>query len=134
MAFSYIDKQIFEALKKAKGNKAKARSNVMSMLAEDHGFLMALTKPHLQGIISLAIDRTIKHMEKAAKGDGSIDLPKNAKGDRFGLDLLKALGGANAAKFGQESAAPPVRKKQASDDHVKALKMMASKSKTKPAK
>ncbi len=134
MALSYIDKQIFEALKKAKGNKAKARTHVMSMLAEDHTFLMSLTKPHLQGIISLAIDRTIKNMEKLSKGDDGIDLPKNAKGDRFGLDLLKALGGSNAAKFGQESAAPPVRKKKASEDHVKALKMMASRSKTKPAK
>lgn len=132
MAISYADKQIFEALKKAKGNKAKARQYVMAMLAEDSHLLMMIAKPHLQGIVSLAIERTITTMKRAAKADDLPPIPKDAKGDRFGLDLLKALGGPNAAKFGQESAAPPVKKKKASDDHVKALKMMASKSKTKP--
>lgn len=133
MALTYIDKQVLAALKKAKGNKAKARTHILAMLQEDPVFLMTLTKPHLQGIISLAVDRTVKRLEKIASGDEDhLDVPSNAKGDRFGLDLLKAIGGQNAAKFGQESASPPVKKKAASSEHVKALKMMASKSKTKP--
>ena len=73
-----------------------------------------------------------KKPKKTKSAETEMPLPKDAKVQAgFGLDLLKALGGQNVPKFGSEDAAPPLRKKEASQTHVNALKLMASKSKNK---
>ena len=133
---TYLDLQIEEALQKAKGNMTKARTILIGMAAEDQRLLAILTKQYLPAIAAQALTRYGTQAKKAKMKAGDVpQVPKGAKGGSdFGLDLLKALGGHNVAKFGQESAAPPVRKKAASSQHVNALKLMASKSKTKPNK
>lgn len=136
MAQTYLDNRIAEAIKKSKGSQTKARQLLTSMAIEDDQLLLALTKPHLNAIVAHAIGHfadVSKKKKSAGKDDDVPAVPKTAKGDGgFGLDLLKALGGNNVPKFGKEDAAPPVKKKKASEQHVNALKMMASKSKTKP--
>ena len=138
MAPFYLDLQISEAIKRAKGNQTKAKAALLAMAAEDQRLLFTLAKPYLGAIAAQAITRFANTQQKNKK---SLEkelpaMPKSAgKGQAgFGLDLLKALGGHNVAKFGQEDAAPPMRKKAASAQHVDALKLMASKSKTKPNK
>lgn len=134
---SYLETAIFEAMKKAKGNQTKARALLIAQCKDDDTLLRALAIPHLNAIAAHAVNR-IAIQQKASKGkNAALDspvppVPKAGKAEAgFGLDLLKALGGQNVPKFGREDAAPRLQKKAASDAHVKALKMMASKSKTK---
>jgi hypothetical protein len=135
MAQSYLQKCILEAMAKANGNETKARALVAAQALEDNELLIALSKPHLSGIVAHAVGR--QAIQLKAKKERMEDLPplpkapsKNKKENDFALDLLKALGGNNVAKFGAEDAAPRVGKKPASQQHVNALKLMAAKSKT----
>lgn len=136
MAQSYLQKCVLDALAKAKGNETKARALIAAQALEDNDLLIALAKPHLSGIVAHAVGR--QAIQIKAKKDRLEDLPplpkapssKSNKENDFALDLLKALGGNNVAKFGAEDAAPRVGKKAASQQHVNALKLMAAKSKT----
>lgn len=143
MAQSYLQKCILQALAKAKGNETRARAMIAAQALEDGELLLALAKPHLSGIVAHAVGR--QAIQQKAKKERDMEeippLPKAAvkstktkKENDFGLDLLKALGGANVPKFGVEDAAPRVAKKQASQQHVNALKLMAAKSKTSKKK
>lgn len=140
MAQSYLQSCILDALEKAKGNETKARALIASQALEDDQLLLALAKPHLSGIVAHAVGRIaiqVKAKKNRKAEEALPPIPKApAKGTKikkeneFGLDLLQALGGANVPKFGSEDAAPRVAKKQASQQHVNALKLMAAKSKT----
>lgn len=136
MAPSYLQTCILDALIKAKGNEAKARQIISILALQDEKLLLALAKPHLSGIVAHAVGR-IAIQQKGKKSSSLEDLPavpkppKSGKSENeFGLNLLKALGGINVPKFGTEDAAPRMGKKQASQQHVNALKLMAAKSKT----
>ncbi|MDY0028882.1 MAG: hypothetical protein RBR86_02955 [Pseudobdellovibrionaceae bacterium] len=145
MAQSYLQSCILEALEKAKGNQNKAQKIIALKAMEDLQLLQALAKPHLTGIVAHAVGR-IAIQEQARKEGAYEDLPekpvvKKGRGKAaasvdaddpqgFGIDLLKALGGPNVPKFGMEDAAPRLGKKQASQQHVNALRLMANKSKT----
>ncbi len=132
---TYLDLQIEEALKKAKGNQTKARAVLIQMAAEDQRLLMSLSKPYLTAMAAQALNHFSSVEKKKKTRDDVPAVPRGVKNQGgFGLDLLKALGGQNVPKFGREDAAPPIRKKAASSQHVNALKLMASKSKTKPHK
>ena len=132
---TYLDLQIEEALKKAKGNQTKARTILIEMAAEDQRLLMSLSKPYLTAMATQALNHFSSQEKKKKTKDDLPPVPKGVKNQGgFGLDLLKALGGQNVPKFGREDAAPPIKKKAASSQHVNALKLMASKSKTKPNK
>ncbi len=135
MAISYLEQAVTEALKKSKGNQTKARAHLIEQIKDDEKLLRAIAMPHLNAIVAHAVNRiAIQQKSKKTKADSDV-MPPMAKGSKvqagFGLDLLKALGGQNVPKFGSEDAAPPLRKKEASQNHVNALKLMASKSKTK---
>lgn len=137
MAQTYLENRIAEAFKKSKGSQTKARQLLASMAIEDDQLLLALTKPHLNALVAHAIGHYAEAVKKKKSSKDEDELPQvpktAAKSDAgFGLDLLKALGGNNVPKFGKEDAAPRVSKKKASEQHVNALKLMASKSKTKP--
>lgn len=140
MAQSYLQTCILEALAKAKGNETKARALVAAQALKDEKLLLALAKPHLSGIVAHAVGR--QAIQQRANKDRENDLPPipkvaaKSKGREkdFGLDLLKALGGPNVPKFGNEDAAPRMGKKAASQQHVNALKLMAAKSKTNKRK
>lgn len=134
MAQTYLENRIAEALKKSRGNQTRARQNLASMAIEDDQLLLALTKPHLNAIVAHAVSHYADAIKKKKNSeDDAPPVPETPKGaEGFGIDLLKALGGQNVPKFGKEEAAPPVGKKQASKQHVSALKLLASKSKTKP--
>jgi hypothetical protein len=140
MSQTYLENRVLEALTKAKGNQTQARKLVAAMATSDPQLLLALTKPYLTAVISYVVGRVAENAGKKKKGEDDLPLVPEIKGRKgggvdFGLDLLKALGGGhNVAKFGKEDAAPPIAKKAASQQHVNALKLMASKSKTKPLK
>ncbi|HPQ50859.1 MAG: hypothetical protein KDJ26_00775 [Alphaproteobacteria bacterium] len=140
MTQSYLQTCILDALDKAKGNQNKAQKIIALLAMEDPQLLQALAKPHLTGIVAHAVGR-IAIQENAKKAGAYEDLPTKPvveKGTQdqngFGIDLLKALGGANVPKFGMEDAAPRLGRKQASQQHVNALNLMANKSKSSKKK
>jgi len=55
MAQSYLQKCILEAIAKAKGNETKARAIIAAQALEDNQLLIALSKPHLSGIVAHAV-------------------------------------------------------------------------------
>lgn len=133
---SYLEQAVIDALKKSKGNQTKARAHLIAQVKDDDQLLRALAIPHLNAIAAHAVNRIAiqqkSDVKKKTKDDAAVPVPKGAKAEAgFGLDLLKALGGQNVPKFGREDAAPPIRKKEASQSHVNALKLMAAKSKQK---
>lgn len=137
MTQSYLQQCVLEALEKAKGNQNKAQKIIALKAMEDFILLQALVKPHLTGLVAHAVGRIA--IQNNARKEGSYnDLPvkpivKSVKNDMqgFGLDLLRALGGPDVPKFGMEDAVPRLGKKQASQQHVNALHLIANKAKTK---
>lgn len=133
----YIENRIREALKKSRGNKNLARQQLIAWTYEDTKLLHALTRPHLDGIISYNIDRLLSGRGAAAGGEegGATPrapqkkpqtAPRSGKADDFGMELLRAVAAGDAAIFGQESANPPAKRGQASSRHVDALMKMAA--------
>ncbi len=127
MSREYAEKRIAEALRLAKGNAAKARQQVIAWTYEDPKLLHALARPHLTGIVAHAVNRVISQ-----KGKMPPEVPKAPKGldmapGSFGKEILGALSGRNAPNFGQESMAPPIKKKGASQQHIDAIRRLARK-------
>jgi hypothetical protein len=128
MSREYAEDRIREALKKHKGNATKARQQIMAWCFEDARLLQTLAKPHLTGIVAHAVDHVIYHLSDEPE-DAAPDAPQtlNMTPDSFGREILKALSSSNTAIFGQEGAAPPSGRKQASQSHIDALKSMSGK-------
>lgn len=130
MSREYAEHRIQEALKLAKGNPTKARQQVIAWTYEDTKLLHALARPHLTGIVAHAVNRVIYHQnidgeEEIPETPQALDMPP----DTFGREILRALQSDDTALFGREAAAPPARRKKASQSHVDALKQIAKKKK-----
>lgn len=137
----YAESRIREALKASRGNTTSARQQIIAWMAEDVRLLHELTAPHITGIVAHAINRVISLKEKE-KASPQVEVsppmlerqktPINASpagSDPFGLEILKAIALGNPAQFGMESAAAPIRKQAASQQHVDAIKKMVSRGK-----
>lgn len=122
MAKKTLDQQVDAILSAAKGNISKSRIALLRLAQQDPDFLWTLAKPYLPSIamhqIHLRLNAGKTKGGKAKKADTT---------DAFSKDLLGALTGQRAAKFGQESAAAPVGKRAASAKHVAAMNMIARK-------
>lgn len=128
MTREYAEQRIRQALELARGNETKARQQIIAWCAEDMKLLLALSAPHLTGIVAHALTRVINQKDlPSPKAEPTLDL---SKGSGFGIEILKSIVGGDTARFGQESAAPPVKKQAASQRHIDAIKQMAGKSKT----
>lgn len=134
MSIEYAENKVAEALKKAEGNKAKARKLVMTWLAQDHQLLLGLTALHLNGIVPYWIDR-IERKESVKKT--ADDKAKTAAGlpekepKSFGEAMLRNFAGQKTAVFGLESGSAPLGKREASKRHIDAINLIAQASKTK---
>lgn len=131
MSSEYAEDRIREALKIARGNPTKARQQVIAWTNDDIRLLQALTRPHLTGIVAHAVGRVIhrENIEAGAAGipeaPQSLDMPP----DTFGQEIMRALEGRDTAVFGREEGGVPLRRKQASQSHIEALKKIASRRK-----
>lgn len=129
MSLEYAEKRIREALKKAKGNPTKARQQIIAWINDDPKLLQALARPHLTGIVAHAVNRVIyregleAEQEDIPLSPKKLDMPPAT----FGQEILKALQSNNTPQFGREAAVPPVRRKQASQEHIDALRRLARK-------
>ena len=121
MRQSYLEKQVKAALAEAKGSKMGARKLLLSWVASDHALLLALTRRHLPALVAQAVEFVLARAAAQAIGT-----PKSGKtGENIGKDIMAALGGKNAPKFGQEDAAPPLSKRAASQQHIDAIRKLA---------
>lgn len=130
MSLEYAESRIREALRLCKNNAARARQQIIAWTFEDAKLLQALARPHLTGIVAHAVSRTI-HRQEAEEhaGEDAPPVPEtlDMAPDTFGKEILKALQSENTARFGRESAAPPARKRQASQRHIDAIRQMSKK-------
>ena len=138
MSANYVVSRIKEALYNAKGNKAKAKQQIMAWARTDVQLLEGLTRAHLSGIVDFNINRVESGKglpSAAAPSRGSA--PKKAKrkmvnpakGSAFGQEILKTVSSGNATVFGlesYESPNPPSKDNAASQRHVDALNHIAS--------
>ena len=127
MSWDYARQVILSELQKADGNAAAAARAVAEMAASDQRLLLALSAPHMKGIIAHAVQHVIT--EKSRPVEIVPDAPQalHMPLDEFGKTLLGALSGRNTPRFGQEDAAPRPAHKAASKAHIDTLKMLAKK-------
>lgn len=127
----YVENKIRDALKKNGGNALKARQQIIAWTYEDAKLLHALTRPHLNGIVAYQVERIL-----SGRAEAEHNIPAKSskmKTDSFGMEILKAVSGGEAAVFGQETGQLK-RSPEASKHHVDAIMKIASvqKSATKP--
>lgn len=132
MSREYAEKRIREALRLAKGNATKARQQIVAWTNDDPKLLMALTKPHLTGIVAHAINRVLTRMESGA--DEPEEIPEtpttlNMPPETFGQEIMQILKNSHTVTFGHESSsgAPAGHRGQASQRHIDALNKIAKK-------
>ena len=127
MSREYAEERIRRALELCKGHTLKTQQKIIAEAVQDHRLLLSLTQGHLTGIVALWVNRVItkQHAEYP-------DVPNVPEGidmtpESFGKEILDIMQSQNTALFGTESSAPPVRRKQASQRHIDALRQIASK-------
>jgi hypothetical protein len=129
MSQEYAEKRIRKALEACKGHTLKTQQKIIAEAAQDHRLLLSLTQGHLKGIVALWVNRVItrKHaeMQDVPEAPESLEMEP----ETFGKEILDIMQSENTALFGVENSAPPVKRKQASQRHIDALKQMASKKK-----
>lgn len=126
MTREYAERKIEEALKLTGGNALKARKQIIAWTFEDAKLLQALAQPHLTGIVAHAVSRVVR---KKDSPDSLPDVPDmdDDPDAGFGFEILKTIVAGGSPRFGQESAAPPVRKQPASQRHIDAIRKLAGK-------
>ncbi len=133
MSLAYAEQRIKEALTLAKGNQARARQHIIAWAQEDPDLLRALTKHHLTGIAAYHVERVASGRAakpKAAPPPAKPAAPKaRTEEDAFGAELLKAVASSSSAIFGLEGGAASSKRGQASQQHINAIKKMATKNK-----
>ena len=125
----YAERRIREALKATGGNATRARQQVTAWAFDDAKLLHELVAPHITGIVAHAVNRVMSMKEKPVPAaPPKVEAPK---GDEFGMEILKAIALGNPAQFGQESGSgASIKKQQASQRHIDAIRQMVSKDKS----
>lgn len=125
----YAEKRIRDALKAAGGNPTRARQQITAWAFDDAKLLHELVAPHITGIVAHAVNRVMSTKEKTVPAEPEkVTVPK---GDAFGMEILKAIALGNPAQFGLESGSGvSVKKQQASQRHIDAIRQMVSKDKS----
>ena len=117
MSHEYAMSRVRDALEKADGNHLKSQRLLLSWLEKDHTLLFGLVTPHMQGIISHAINHAANPPKKPMPKKINID---EAETGELGAALLGGLRGGGSS-FGE--ATPPSAGKpgKASQKHVDAI-------------
>ena len=141
MSANYLVSRIKEALYDAKGNKARAQTQLIAWAAQDAELLKALTQAHIKGIVAFHVDRVAsgkvtqsvapakaaKKPQAAAKGRKMVNM---AEGTEFARDILRGASDPSAPIFGLESYIAPTQGTQVSERHKDALRQLSAMRKT----
>ena len=126
MSREYAMSRVKDALEKSEGNHLKAQRLLLQWMEKDHSLLFGLVMPHLQGIISHAVnhvgEETAAPTQKSAPAAKKTVSAKD-KGE-FGAAMLQTLRGQETATFGQPDGMVS-RPGGASQKHIDTLKALA---------
>ncbi len=125
MSREYAEQKIREALRANGGNVARARVQIIAWSKTDSALLQALTRPHLDGIVSYQVERVASGRAEIEKRQPQrVEQPK--QDDDFGMDLLRAVVATDVPVFGHENSTTPVKRKGASKQHLDAINQMVT--------
>jgi hypothetical protein len=145
MSHEYAMSRVKDALDKSDGNHLKAQRLLLQWLEKDHTLLLGLVAPHLQSIITYAINHAALPPAHKRSVLEKPEQPKPAKGrsvsardaGEFGAAVLQSLKGGRqeGASFGEQQPRGAVSKPgQASQKHIDAIHKIAGASKGKSGK
>jgi hypothetical protein len=124
MSHDYAMSRVRDALEKSEGNHLKAQRLLLSWIENDQSLLLGLVAPHLQGIVTHAVN----HVTNPQKKDNLQD-----DGLSFGAALAQSLEGETAT-FGQPAPRNVGKPGKASQNHVDAINAIAGAAKNKGKK
>lgn len=137
MDLTYLEQKLIEVLQMNQNNQAKAAKQLREMLYQDHRLLLELTLPYMTGIMAHGFSRVEGKAGQIKADEAQLSMENmglnTVANDRAGKEMLRAFATQDTAKFGFEhsNAAPPVRRKAASQNHVDTIHMLAAKAKDK---
>lgn len=124
MSREYAMSRVKDALEKSEGNHLKAQRLLLQWMEKDHSLLFGLVMPHLQGIISHAVNH-VGDETPAKKSAPATKKTVSAKDKgEFGAAMLQTLRGQETATFGQPDGMVS-RPGGASQKHIDTLKALA---------
>jgi hypothetical protein len=131
MSYEYAMSRVKDALQKSEGNHMKAQRLIMQWLEKDHSLLFGLVTPHLQGIITHAVNHVGNPVKKPAPR--KIEIGDTGE---FGAAVVQSLKGGRvkASTFGQPSSQPSAPPTKASKAHVDAINALVKAGKAKEEK
>ncbi len=131
----YAMQRIREAMTACKGNRKKSEDMVRAMALDDTKLFIELMGPHLGGIIAHAVARVADGKEIENSNRPEKPVPVSFPQDAFSRDLVRALVGNETSSFGMPQPRTLAQgPKQASKQHIDAIKSLASKTITKDKK
>lgn len=130
MSREYAMSRVRDALEKSEGNHLKAQRLLMSWVEKDQSLLLGLVAPHIQSIVSHAINFADQQPKADTQAEVAADIDTGEAGE-FGAAVLESLqGGRNDGGFGFGEPAPRgtvSRPGKASQSHVDAIHKIAGK-------
>jgi hypothetical protein len=142
MSREYAMSRVKDALDKSEGNHLKAQRLLLQWVEKDHTLLFGLVAPHLQSIITYAINHaalpsTVQKNAPTAKAPASAAPAKKTVSSKdageFGAAVLSSLKGGRAegVGFGETPSRGGVNKPgAASQKHIDAINKIAGASKS----
>ena len=128
MSREYAMSRVRDALEKSDGNHLKAQRLLMSWVEKDQSLLLGLVAPHIQSIVSHAINFA-DQQPKADTQTAVVPEVEAGEAGEFGAAVLESLqGGRNDGGFGFGEPAPRgtvSRPGKASQSHVDAIHQIA---------
>lgn len=121
------DRKIKEILTKTHGQSKLAEQAIHQLIEKDHGFLLSLVQPYLNGIILHGIERARKStgLREPAGPKTAAPLPKTAAkpkaAPQFSGNAVDGLMKAWAKKFENETPASEQGAKKVSQKHLDAM-------------
>lgn len=100
MSREYAMSRVRDALEKSNGNHLKAQRLLLQWMEKDQSLLFGLVVPHLQSIISHAVNHA-DGVSSGKKPEAPKEVDVSQPGaDEFGTALLKSLQGGRSEGFG----------------------------------
>lgn len=131
MSKDYMFNRVREALRLHNGNALKARQQIIAWTYEDAKLLHSLTRPHLTGIVSYAIDRYQRKKIEEELDDGFESVLDKDPGEQFGKEMLRSLASGKSDVFGEEPSGIHHARAKASKKHEDVMRLLASKNRKK---
>ena len=117
MTHEYALSRVKDALEKSGGNHLKAQRLILTWVEKDHTLLFGLITPHLQGIISHAVN----HVEQPVKKKAPQKIALNdAEAGEFGAAIMGSLRNGSAG-FGEAMPRNIGKPGKTSQKHIDAI-------------